>query len=163
MSFTISDIGLRPLISDIVSAYVAHHTVEAREIPALIQSVCDIFVRLGAPSVELETSPLEPAVPIKKSIFPDYIICLEDGKKLKLLKRHLKATYKMTPNQYRAKWGLPASYPMVAPTYAARRSTLAKANGLGRKKSLGSAPGPVVQTISDRRRGRGRWKKTEQK
>lgn len=157
-----SGFELRPLISDIVSAYVAHHKIEAAGIPGLIQSVYGTLVRLGVPVVELETLTLEPAVPVKKSVFPDYIICLEDGKKLKMLKRHLQTAYNMTPQEYRAKWGLPESYPMVAPTYAARRSTLAKTNGLGRKKILDVAAEPEVQMIPEGQRGRKRSKKVEE-
>jgi predicted transcriptional regulator len=93
---------------------------------------------------------LVPAVPIRKSVTPDYIVCLEDGKKLKMLKRHLSSTYNLTPDGYRAKWGLPPDYPMTAPTYAAQRSSLAKSAGLGRK----AAPAPVVEAAPAKRPGR---------
>ena len=99
---------------------------------------------------------LQPAVPVKRSVFPDHLVCLEDGKKLKMLKRHLKTTYNLTPDQYRTKWGLPASYPMVAPDYAARRSTLAKKIGLGLKPAAKSvlAPPAVGPLATRARRGR---------
>ncbi|GBF57713.1 transcriptional regulatory protein ros [Candidatus Phycosocius bacilliformis] len=117
---------------DIVAAYVAGNELPSAELPGLIATV---FASLkntqeGAPVVE--SKELVPAVPTKKSVFPDYIVCLEDGKKFKSLKRHLRSSYDMSPDEYRAKWGLPADYPMVAPNYAAARSELAKKIGLGR-------------------------------
>jgi predicted transcriptional regulator len=145
-------------VSDIVSAYVASHRFEALEVPALIQSVYGTLAKLATGATEPEALLQEPAVPIRKSVFPDYIVCLEDGKKLKMLKRHLRTAYNMTPQEYRQKWGLPADYPMTAPGYAERRSTLAKANGLGQKKELAieSIPEPVIQKIPERQRGRPR-------
>jgi len=119
------------LAAQIVSAHVEHNTVSVKDLPALIQSVYATLAQAGVQAPEPEKQ--EPAVPIKKSVFPDHIICLEDGKKLKMLKRHLHTAYGLTPEQYRTKWGLPANYPMVAPNYAETRSTLAKAIGLGRK------------------------------
>ena len=124
-----SDLG--QLVSNIVSAYVANHTVDAVEVPALIRAVQNSFATLSATPAEAEAQAPQPAVPIKKSVFPDYIVCLEDGKKLKMLKRHLKTAYNMEPDEYRAKWGLPPSYPIVAPNYALHRSSLAKKSGLG--------------------------------
>lgn len=120
------------LTADIVSAYVANNAVGAAELPGLIGQVHMSIASLasGVPAVREE---LKPAVPVKKSVTADYIICLEDGKKFKSLKRHLGSAYGMTPDEYRAKWGLPADYPMVAPNYAAARSELAKTMGLGRK------------------------------
>ncbi|MGP1395743.1 MAG: MucR family transcriptional regulator [Inquilinaceae bacterium] len=123
---------LSKLTADIVGAYVAKHDVPAESLPALIKSVYDSLAKLASPEAEPEAE-LQPAVPIKKSITPDFLVCLEDGKKLKMLKRHLSATYGMTPDDYRVKWGLPATYPMVAPNYAAQRSALAKKIGLGSK------------------------------
>jgi len=151
-------------VSDIVAAYVGNHQIAVLEVPVLIQSVYDTLTRLTAGAVEPEAPPLEPAVPIKKSVLPEYIICLEDGKKLKMLKRHLRISYNMTPQEYRAKWGLPDSYPMTAPGYAERRSTLAKANGLGRKKEpeTESVPEPVIQKIPEKRRGSRRPRSTEE-
>ena len=119
------------LTAQIVSAHTAHNVVTAEALPALIQSVYRTLSNVGAPAPEPQK--LEPAVPIKKSVFPDHIVCLEDGKKLKMLKRHLKTAYDMTPEQYRERWGLPRDYPMVAPNYAEKRSALAKSIGLGRR------------------------------
>jgi predicted transcriptional regulator len=120
------------LTAQIVSAHVAHNTVAAAALPALIQEVHRALASIegGAPSLAKHP---EPRVAIAKSITPDYIICLEDGKKLKMLKRHLKSAFNMTPEQYRERWGLPVDYPMVAPRYAKQRSTLAKKIGLGTK------------------------------
>ncbi len=120
------------LTAEIVSAHVANNTIVQTEVPDLIQSVFAKLADLasGEDSASVE---LTPAVPIKKSVTDDYIICLEDGKKLKMLKRHLMTAYGMTPEEYRAKWGLKPDYPMVAPNYAAKRQELAKKIGLGRK------------------------------
>lgn len=126
-SFTNED--LLAFTTEIVSAHVANNETSAAELPKLIQEVYRALAGMIAP--EPETEQLQPAVPVKKSIFPDYIVCLEDGKKLKMLKRHLKTAYNMTPDEYRARWNLPADYPMVAPNYAERRSGLAKKIGLG--------------------------------
>ena len=117
------------LVSEIVSAYVSKNSLPPSELPQLIKTVHDA---LNSPEQGTSSAP-EPAVPIKKSIRPDYVICLEDGKKLKMLKRHLRTAYDMSPDEYRQKWGLASDYPMVAPKYAARRSELAKKIGLGRK------------------------------
>ncbi len=121
------------LASDIVAAYVSNNPVPVSELPGMIRSVHATLGGLsGVEGLDVLTSQ-KPAVPIKKSITPDYLICLEDGKKLKMLKRYLRSRFKgMTPDQYRAKWGLPADYPMVASNYAARRSEFAKKIGLGR-------------------------------
>jgi len=121
------------LSADIVSAYVSHNALSASDIPKLIASVHATLSGLGG-VVEAEAAvELRPAVSIKKSITPEYLICLEDGKKFKSLKRHLRTEYDMSPEEYRAKWGLPVDYPMVAPTYSEARSRLAKTIGLGRK------------------------------
>lgn len=120
------------LTADIVAAHVSNNSVAVSDIPTLIQNVHNALIGLGG-AAPAEPVKLEPAVSIRASIKPDYIVCLDDGKKLKMLKRHLMTHYGMTPDQYRAKWGLPADYPMVAPNYAEQRRTLAKAIGLGRK------------------------------
>ncbi|MEQ8709526.1 MAG: MucR family transcriptional regulator [Rhodospirillales bacterium] len=122
---------LLSLTTDIVSAHVSNNTVAVNDLPTLIQEVFKTLSNVGNTPVVPERP--QPAVPIKKSITPDYIICLEDGKQLKMLKRHLKTSYDMTPDDYRERWGLPADYPMVAPNYAAHRSNLAKQIGLGTK------------------------------
>ncbi len=121
------------LTADIVGAYVGHHTVAATDLPALIATVGKELAGLGQALAEPKVEKPTPAVPVKKSVTPDHIICLEDGKKLKMLKRHLKTHYDMTPEDYRRRWGLKDDYPMVAPGYAAHRSELAKKIGLGRK------------------------------
>jgi predicted transcriptional regulator len=120
------------LTSDIVAAMVSNNSVSVDDVPSLISNVYGALAGLGAPSAEQEARP-EPAVSIRSSIKPDYIVCLEDGKKLKMLKRHLMTHYNMTPEQYRARWNLPSDYPMVAPNYAEKRRELAKKIGLGRK------------------------------
>ena len=122
------------LTADIVSAYVSNNTVPAAEIPALISQVHAALSRVGSNLSEAPAEPLKPAIPVKRSITPDYIVCLEDGKKFKSLKRHLRTQYNMTPEQYRDKWALPPDYPMVAPNYAAARSQLAKQMGLGQQR-----------------------------
>jgi predicted transcriptional regulator len=120
--------------ADIVSAYVSNNTVAADQISGLINQVHAALVRVAAGQSEIGAEPLRPAVPVKKSITPDYLVCLEDGKKFKSLKRHLRSQYNMTPEQYREKWSLPADYPMVAPNYAQARSQLAKQMGLGQQR-----------------------------
>lgn len=122
------------LTADIVSAYVANNHVQATEVADLIANVHQTLVSLGQAPAAAAAPPLQPAVPIKKSITPDYLICLEDGKQFKSLKRHLSTKFNLTPEAYREKWGLPVDYPMVAPAYAEARSALAKNMGLGRKK-----------------------------
>jgi predicted transcriptional regulator len=120
---------LLPLVTDIVAAHLSNNTVPVADLPNLIREVYRALATVGGAEGEGERP--EPAVPVKKSIFPDYIVCLEDGKKLKMLKRHLRTAYNMTPAEYRDRWGLPADYPMVAPNYARQRSKLAKQIGLG--------------------------------
>ncbi len=122
------------LVAHIVSAFVAHNSMPATELPALIASTHAALTTLGKASAPAVEEKPVPAVSIKKSITPDFITCLEDGLKFRSLKRHLNTKYGMTPDQYREKWGLDASYPMVAPNYAAARSHLAKKMGLGRKR-----------------------------
>ena len=126
--------GLVGLTAEIVSAYVGKNAVTTAELPALIEAVHRALARAASGGTAAERDELRPAVPWKRSVNPDYIICLEDGKRFKSLKRHLRTHYKMSPDEYRAKWGLPPDYPMVAPNYAAERSHLAKKMGLGTKR-----------------------------
>ena len=126
---------LTALTTQVAAAYVSKNPLPAAELPGLIKTVYDSLAQVSNGRSEVEKPVLNPAVPIKKSVTPDHIICLEDGKKLKMLKRHLRTTYNMSPDEYRAKWGLPADYPMVAPNYAAQRSVFAKNIGLGRKST----------------------------
>ncbi|KQM20607.1 MucR family transcriptional regulator [Novosphingobium sp. Leaf2] len=133
------------LTSDIVAAHVSNNNVAVEDISTLISNVYAALVGLGEPVVVVEEKP-EPAVSVRSSVKPDYIVCLEDGKKLKMLKRHLMTHYNMTPDDYRARWNLPADYPMVAPNYAEKRRELAKKIGLGRKTTTrrGRKPKPVA-------------------
>ena len=124
--------SLLALTAQIISAHVSHNTVAATALPTLIQEVHRALSSIESAPAPLSQRP-ESAVPIAKSITPDFIICLEDGKKMKMLKRHLKTAFNMTPDQYRARWGLAQDYPMVAPRYAKQRSSLAKKIGLGTK------------------------------
>lgn len=121
------------LTADVVSAYVSNNTVVAENLPDLIANVSEALGQVAASVAEPVKEELTPAVPIKTSVTPDYIICLDDGKKFKSLKRHLRSKYDLSPDEYREKWGLPHGYPMVAPNYSAARSKLAKKLGLGRK------------------------------
>lgn len=134
MDNEINSADLLDLTASIVSAHVANNSVAVGDVPKLIK---DVYGTLATVSCEEEAEPErpEPAVSIKASIKPDYIVCLEDGKKLKMLKRHLMTHYGMTPEQYRTRWGLPSDYPMVAPNYAKQRSALAREIGLGRRKA----------------------------
>jgi predicted transcriptional regulator len=120
------------MTAEVVSSYLSNNMLPATQIPEVISTVYTALNGLGAGGLDGKGEPLKPAVPIKKSITPEYVICLEDGKKLKMLKRHLRTTYDLTPDEYRTKWGLPSDYPMVAPNYAAQRSAFAKKIGLGR-------------------------------
>jgi len=122
------------LTANIVSAYVSNNTVTSAEIPNLISQVYSALTRVSSGQVATPAEPLKPAVPVKRSITAEYIVCLEDGKKFKSLKRHLRTQYDITPEQYREKWALPPDYPMVAPNYAAARSQLAKQMGLGQQR-----------------------------
>ena len=122
------------LTAEIVAAYVSNNTVASADIPALINQVHTALMRVTTGEAQPSSEPLKPAVPIKRSINPDFIVCLDDGKKFKSLKRHLRTQYNMTPEQYREKWSLPGDYPMVAPNYAAARSQLAKQMGLGQQR-----------------------------
>jgi predicted transcriptional regulator len=122
------------LTANIVSAYVSNNTVASAEIPNLIGQVYSALVRVSSGQAAPPVEPLKPAVPVKRSITSEHLVCLEDGKKFKSLKRHLRTQYNMTPEQYREKWGLPPDYPMVAPNYAEARSRLAKQMGLGHQR-----------------------------
>jgi predicted transcriptional regulator len=122
------------LATDIVSAYVSNNSVGAGDLPSLIKEVYGALSRVQNGEATAPAEAAKPAVPVKKSITPDYIICLEDGKQFKSLKRHLRTQYGLSPEQYREKWSLPADYPMVAPNYAAARSKLAKQMGLGQQR-----------------------------
>ncbi|HEY0182730.1 MAG TPA: MucR family transcriptional regulator [Rhodopila sp.] len=131
-----ADPALLALTARIVSAHAANNELEKDALPTVIRVVYDTLSHIGeTPAAPVEKA--QPAVPIRKSVFPDYIICLEDGKRLKMLKRHLTTSYNLTPEQYREKWGLEPSYPMVAPKYAERRSALAKQIGLGTHRTSG--------------------------
>ncbi|GBQ10894.1 MucR family transcriptional regulator [Swaminathania salitolerans] len=135
MSEIENNVALLELTAQIVSSHVANNPMSGEELPGMIKQVYNALQ--GAGQAEPEPERPQPAVPIKRSVFPDYIVCLEDGKKLKMLKRHLQSAYGMTPEQYRERWGLPADYPLVAPNYAERRSHLAREIGLGRKINAG--------------------------
>jgi predicted transcriptional regulator len=137
------------LTADIVSAYVTNNSIESSQLSKLIEDVHLALVRAPASAAEPEKKELVPAVSIRKSVTPDYIVSLEDGRKFKSLKRHLAGTYGMTPDEYRSKWGLPRDYPMVAPNYAKARSDLAKRMGLGRKST-----GPAKKAAGGRGRRR---------
>ena len=125
---------LLKLVTDIIAAYVSNNSVPSSDLPSLINEIHNALVKVAGGTVETPVEAPKPAVPLKKSVTPDYIVCLEDGKKFKSLKRHLRTQYNMTPEQYREKWGLPVDYPMVAPNYAKARSELAKEMGLGQQR-----------------------------
>lgn len=145
------------LATDIVAAYVSNNTVTADKLPALLQEIHDA-VRALAKGGTASAGSQEPAVPVKKSITADYIICLEDGKKLKMLKRYLRTQYNLSPEDYRRKWGLPADYPMVAPNYAKRRSEFAKEIGLGTART-GSGRRPAAKKAKTTKKRAGRPRK----
>jgi predicted transcriptional regulator len=128
-----TDTELIELSADIVCAYVGHNALSPTDLPRLIADVHSALKGLKSTTAPEPVEELKPAVPIRKSVSADFIVCLEDGKKFKSLKRHLRTHYNLSPEEYREKWGLPADYPMVAPNYSATRSRLAKDNGLGRK------------------------------
>ncbi len=138
MSDKVEKMELLALTTDIITSHLSRNAVEASEIPGLIREIYSTLATVGT-SEPVSDRP-QPAISVRKSVQPDYIICLEDGKKLKMLKRHLKTAYNMTPEEYRQRWGLPSDYPMVAPNYATQRRNLAKKIGLGtrRKKSAAS-------------------------
>jgi len=142
MDSTVGNTELLSLTADIVSSHVSNNSVAVSDLPGLISNVYESLARLGT-AVVAEKAKQEPAVSVRASIKPDYIVCLEDGKKLKMLKRHLMTSYGMTPDAYRAKWSLPADYPMVAPNYAERRRNLAIRIGLGNKRVAADVPAPA--------------------
>lgn len=128
--------NLLGLTAQIVSAHVANNPIEPNILPVFIRDIYKTLSHIGQEPAAPAEKP-QPAVPVRKSVFPDYIVCLEDGKRLKMLKRHLATSYQLTPEQYRERWGLDASYPMVAPNYAEKRSSLAKQIGLGTRRASG--------------------------
>jgi predicted transcriptional regulator len=136
------------LSAEIVSAYVSNNSVPAADLPLLLNSVYAALTKTAQGQHEEPKPELVPAVPVKKSVTPDAIICLEDGKKFKSLKRHLRTTYDMTPEQYRAKWNLPHNYPMVAPNYAKARSELARTMGLGQQRKKGAVPVEALEAAA---------------
>ena len=149
--------NLSELTAEIVSAYVSNNTVRAEDLPTLISDVHSALQQAPNRKAEPATEPQQPAVSIRKSVTPDYIISLEDGQKFKSLKRHLMTAYGMTPAEYRAKWGLRSDYPMVAPNYAKSRSELARSIGLGRKASNPEEQAPIEENApaeAPKRRGR---------
>ncbi len=141
------------LTASIISAYVGHNKVALEAVPGLIRTVHASLTGLTAPLLVAEAKP-QPAVPVKKSVHPDFLICLEDGKRLKMLKRHLQTRYNMAPDDYRLKWGLPADYPMVAPNYARQRSALAKKIGLGHARLAVAVEVPPPAPEPVKKRGR---------
>lgn len=147
MSETESNVALLELTAQIVSSHVANNPISSEELPGMIKYVYDALHGAGRAEPELERP--QPAVPIKRSVFPDYIVCLEDGKKLKMLKRHLQSAYGMSPEQYRERWGLPSDYPLVAPNYAQRRSHLAREIGLGRKINASAEASRAIMDGND--------------
>ena len=156
MSDTITSLNLHQLTAQIVSAHVSRAALPAETLPELIRIVHQALTSAGSTPTEAKPDRSEPAVPVKHSVFPDHIICLEDGKSFKTLKRHLQKVYGMTPGQYRERWGLPPSYPMVAPAYAEHRSKLAKSSGLGRKPDVGAAEAPAEVEAAPLAKKRGR-------
>jgi predicted transcriptional regulator len=127
------------MTAEVVSAYVSNNTLATGQLADVIQAVYNSLRGLEGQVAEAPSEPLKPAVPVRKSVTPEYLVCLEDGKKLKMLKRHLRSTYNLTPDEYRSKWGLAPDYPMVAPKYAQQRSEFAKKIGLGRGTGRNSA------------------------
>jgi predicted transcriptional regulator len=144
MSESVTSPNYIELCAYIVSAYVSNNSVPAADLPSLLNSVYAALSKTAQGQKEEPKAELVPAVSVRKSVTPDAIICLEDGKSFKSVKRHLRTTYDMTPEQYRAKWNLPADYPMVAPNYAKARSELAKTMGLGQQRKKGKAPVEVA-------------------
>ena len=149
---------LLTLTTEIVASFVGNNAVATGDLPALVSSVFRALRGVGQAEAEKPAEALTPAVPIRKSITPDFLVCLEDGKKFKTLKRHLARRYNLTPEEYRRRWGLPANYPMVAPSYAAKRSALAKEIGLGHKPSAPPPPAPAPPVTQPPRRVGGRRK-----
>ena len=142
------ELELTSLTADVVAAYVAHNVISGDKLPDFIGSVYAALSKASLQGIEPPKVELTPAVPVKKSVTHDYIVCLEDGKKFKSLKRHLKTHYGLSPEEYREKWGLPRDYPMVAPAYAAARSSLAKSMGLGQRSGTGATGRPASAASS---------------
>jgi predicted transcriptional regulator len=157
------DRGLLSLTAEIVASFAGHHTMATGDLPAVIASVFQALRGVGQGEADTPAEAPVPAVPVKKSIGTDFLVCLEDGKKVKTLKRHLASHHQLTPADYRRRWGLATDYPMVAPAYAARRSELARQSGLGRKPAAAAppppAPEPAPAAPEPRRRAGGRKKK----
>ena len=155
-----TELDLSSLTADIVSAYVAHNAITSDKLPDFIGSIYGALSKASVQGAEPPKAELKPAISIKKSVTPDYIVCLEDGQKFKSLKRHLKAHYDMSPEEYREKWALPYDYPMVAPSYAAARSDLAKNMGLGRRGTAVAGTQPEapasVKPVEKPAKGRGK-------
>jgi predicted transcriptional regulator len=135
----IAEEELLRMTTDVVAAYVSNNTLPTAQLAEVINAVYSSLKSLEGQVAQVQPEPLKPAISIRKSVTPEFLICLEDGKKLKMLKRHLRSTYNMTPDEYRLKWGLAPDYPMVAPNYAERRSEFAKKIGLGRSAGRQSA------------------------
>jgi predicted transcriptional regulator len=156
--------GLLSLTAEIVASFSSNNALAAGDLPAVIGSVFQALRNAGQGEAEKSAEAPVPAVPIKKSIGTDFLVCLEDGRKMKTLKRYLAGRYNLTPQEYRQRWGLPRDYPMVAPAYAARRSEMAKQIGFGRKSAAAAppppAPEPAPAAPEPRRRVGGRKKKT---
>ena len=153
--------GLLNLTTEIVASFAGNNTVAVGDLPAVITSVFRALRGVGEPEAAKPAEAPVPAVPVKKSIGTDFLVCLEDGKKVKMLKRYLASRYNLTPDQYRQRWGLPRDYPMVAPAYAARRSEMARQFGLGRKPAAAApppAPEPAPAAPEPRPRAGGRKK-----
>src|SRR5918994_7033865 len=157
MADTSQDTNVVELATEIVSAYVGNHNVATGDLASLIRDVHTALQQSASGTTEPEPAPLTPAVSVKKSVQPDYIVCLEDGKKFKSLKRHLRTDHNLSPEEYRARWGLARDYPMVAPNYAASRSELAKKMGLGRRRQgNGTAAAEAAAPAPKRSGKRGR-------
>lgn len=139
-SLPLDDKEILECMTDVISAYVSNNSISSAQIPELIAKVHRALKGLGAPASDTDTEKLNPAIAVRKSVTPDYIFCLEDGLRFKSLKRHLRTKFNLTPEEYRAKWGLPSDYPMVAPNYAAKRSILAKQIGFGQPSKKPSEP-----------------------
>jgi predicted transcriptional regulator len=155
---TSNELDITSLTADVVAAYVGHNVLSADKLPDFIGSIYAALSKASMQTVEPVKVELVPAVPVKKSVTQDYIICLEDGKKFKSLKRHLKTHYDLSPDEYREKWGLPRDYPMVAPAYAAARSSLAKSMGLGQRNGgkVNGTTAPASTPAAKTAKGRGR-------
>ena len=135
MTYSHEQLDITSLVTEIVSSYISNHEINTEDLPSLIKLIHQSLHKISSTQSSALAAPTEPAVPIKDSLTPDYLICLEDGRRVTMLKRHLKTAYNLTPDQYRERWGLPENYPMVAPNYAKHRSNIAKNIGLGKHTS----------------------------